>query len=124
MRGELLLVRAVNDVSAGRLDDAQAQLEEALELASAVADESLEMDAQYFLDYADARARAIRRRARRGSSTLARRARDAGYEATGVTAYRNASIMAIRLMDYDGARTASSRAFDTPTRSSSRTAAG
>ena len=35
---------------------------------------------------------------------MARRARDAGYEATGVTAYRNASIMAIRLMDYDGAR--------------------
>ena len=103
VRGEILLVQAINDVWAGRLDVAQAQLEEGLEIARAVADESLEMDAQYFLNYADA----VRSRSGGGLARVidtARRARDAGYEATGVTAYRNASIMAVRLMDYDGAR--------------------
>ncbi len=103
VRGEILVVRALNDVWAGRLDVAQAQLEEGLEIARAVADESLEMDAQYFLNYADA----VRSRSGGGLARvieMARRARDAGYEATGVTAYRNASIMAVRLMDYDGAR--------------------
>ena len=61
------------------------------------------MDAQYFLNYADA----VRSRSGGGLARVietARRARDAGYEATGVTAYRNASVIAIRLMDYDGAR--------------------
>ena len=103
MRVGLLELRAVNDLQAGRLDEAEAQLAEALELATALDDESYAMDAQYFRDYVDG----VRARSRGGltrvvdtGSSCARR----GYESTGVTAYRNASMMAIRLMDYDGAR--------------------
>ena len=35
---------------------------------------------------------------------LARAARDAKFESSGVTAYRNASLLASRLMDYRTAR--------------------
>ena len=53
VRVGLLEVRAMNDLQAGRARRGAAQLAEALELATALGDESTRWTRQYFLDYAD-----------------------------------------------------------------------
>ena len=78
------------------------------------------------LDFVGASIDVVRGRTSEGIERMmdvARGAREARRESTGVTSYRMAAAFAMRVMDYERAEVASAKACATRTRSSSRTAA-
>lgn len=87
------------------LDAAAATAQTYLELARAAGDRQYELDAEFMTTQIEA----IRGQSRDHLGRLhaiAREARDLGFEATGVTAFRVTGTVAVRLMDYPAAEAA------------------
>ena len=96
---QALQLRGTNDIVAGRYTDARARLAESHAVLEAHPGSDLNIDAEFYTCYTDA----LERRAEDAIPRmldLARAARDAKFESSGVTAYRNVSLLASRLMDY------------------------
>jgi DNA-binding CsgD family transcriptional regulator len=103
-RAGVLISLGVDHFFAGRFDEARTTLQAARALAAEVGDRGSGMDAAFFLQSVDVAAGSPDG-SLEGLLRLAREARDAGYESAGVTAYRNAALLAVRVMDYRSAVT-------------------
>jgi DNA-binding CsgD family transcriptional regulator len=101
---DYLLMRSIAELDALRVDEATATLAGAERLAESTADEELCADVAYWQAAADVLAGRVGD-GLTATLRLARHARDAGNESTGVTAYRNAALLATRVMDYAVAAT-------------------
>jgi len=102
-RRDLLDIRALVECDSMRLDAARTTFAEARRLAAATEDTGDAVDADWLRGWLEVLA------GRPGpglalSLDAARRARDADLESTGVTAYRDAAVLAVRLMDYPAAQ--------------------
>jgi DNA-binding CsgD family transcriptional regulator len=100
--GWLVGLRASFELDASMNDAARADAAEAYRLAEATGDRDLELDSELLMARLDILEGNHHRGLSRGLQA-AREARDAGFESTGVTGYRNLAIAAARLMDYDAA---------------------
>ena len=104
-RGFLLGVRAMFELDASMLAEATIDAAECRQLAEAASDRETVLEATLTA----ARIDIVSGRFETGlvdGLRAAREARDAGYEAVGVTGYRNLAALAARLIDYPAARTA------------------
>jgi DNA-binding CsgD family transcriptional regulator len=96
---EYLVMRAIDELDLLRLGDAADTLAEARRLAEASGDPELLADCSYWQAALDV----LQGRTEIGLRTtmlVAREARDRSFESAGVTAYRNAAILAARALDY------------------------
>ncbi|HET9435330.1 MAG TPA: AAA family ATPase [Candidatus Limnocylindrales bacterium] len=102
LRSMGLGLKAACHIDAVELDAAKAIGREAVDAAFASGDRDLVVDAEAWL----AMVTALHEDPAAGLAELlgrAREARDSGFEATGVTAFRNAALVAMRVFDYDTA---------------------
>ncbi len=102
LRAWLLIVRAGDWFYASRLAAARADARAARELGESVGDRESVLESDLLLARIDI-AEGRYERGLRDGMAAAREARDAGYESTGVTGYRNLAIMAARIMDAETA---------------------
>jgi DNA-binding CsgD family transcriptional regulator len=105
LRAFLLSVRANDCLFASRLAPARADALAARDLAEAIGDREMVLQAELTL----ARIEIVDGRYETGlrdGMRAAREARDAGFESVGVTGYRNLAIMAARVMDHRSAQVA------------------
>lgn len=105
VRRMTLTLRARTFVDASRFDEARVDLAFARELALAAGDQETVLE----VDLSEEFLRAVTGEDVTGlpvAFAAARAAREAGYEGTGVTGYRNAAWVASRVLDYDAARRA------------------
>ena len=98
LRAWLLNVRADEELHASHLAEARASAMEARNLAEAAGDRATVIESALLLARIDITAGRYETGLADGMGA-AREARDAGYEAVGVTGYRNIAIMAARVMD-------------------------
>lgn len=105
LRGFLLGVRAMFELDASRLDAAIVDVGECLRLAKAGSDRETVLEATLTAARIDVVAGRSGTALAQGLEA-AREARDAGFEAVGVTGYRNLAMLATRIIDYPSARTA------------------
>ncbi len=105
MRGILLGTRAQFELEASMLDAAAVDVADCRQLAEAASDRETVLEATLTA----ARIDILAGRQESGFADglrAAREARDAGFEAVGVTGYRNLAVLASRVMDYSTAQTA------------------
>lgn len=105
VRGWLIGARASFELDASMLDAARIDAEEACRVTEGIGDREYALDAEITMARLDMYDGNYQRGLARGLRA-ARDARDAGYEAVGVTGYRNLAIAAARLMDYEVAEAA------------------
>lgn len=94
---EVRFLHAMLELDTGRIDASAARFEEARALFREAGEDETDVD------YSGAMAHVLCGHVQSGLATMlevARRARDARNEGSGVTAYRSAAAMAIRVMDY------------------------
>lgn len=94
--GRVLAVRGILERDLGHLDAARPLLDESRRLAPG---RENELDMGFLLGEIDVLAGDVER-GLRTMLEIARTARDTGYESPGVTAYRSAAAVAVRVMDY------------------------
>jgi DNA-binding CsgD family transcriptional regulator/tetratricopeptide (TPR) repeat protein len=102
---DVMVFKTLNAMDAVDLDTAIASAARYRELAADLGDPELSLDADFYVEMIDV----IAGRAEPGIGRLvriAREARDAGFESTGVTSYRVAANLAVRIMDYPAAEAA------------------
>lgn len=105
LRRTTLTLRARTFVEASRYDEARADLARARALAFSVGDQETVLEVALSEEFL----RAVTGEDVTGlpvAFAAARAAREAGYEGTGVTGYRNAAWVASRVLDYDTAKRA------------------
>ena len=105
LRAIILGARAFVELDASMHDAALADANASRELAEAAADRESILDAELTMARIDIVAGRYREGLARGLSA-AREARDRGFEAVGVTGYRNLAIAAARVMEYGAAEDA------------------
>jgi len=99
VRSLMLVAQSVMQLDALRTEDARASALEARAVAGAAGDAGTVIDASYRL----ASVEVVTGRVDEGLAAIAAaalEARDAGYEDVSVTAYRDAALMGLRVMDY------------------------
>ena len=104
-RSQLLSFQALNEFDAANYEESIRVDREYLELATAVGDEELQLDAEFGIRMAELAAGEDGRPLER-MLEIAWKAREAGYESVGVTSFRVAATMAARIMNYAAAEAA------------------
>ncbi len=104
-RAQLFNFQALNEFDAANFDEAERLNQRYLEIAQALGDHEMELDAQFFAGEV-ALVRGEDKAALEGLVEIARQGRAAGYELVGVTSFRVAATMAARVMDYGVAEAA------------------
>jgi ATP/maltotriose-dependent transcriptional regulator MalT len=104
-RADLINAQALNEFDAGNFDESDRLNDRYVEIARALGDHELELDAEFF----GAQIALMRGEDDQTLDRLvaiAQEARDAGYESVGVTSFRVAATMAARVMEYGQATAA------------------
>jgi DNA-binding CsgD family transcriptional regulator len=104
-RSQLLSFQSLNEFDVANFDEAARLNRQYLELAEALGDREIQLDAEFFAGNI-ALARGEDDATLDRLIDIAREARAAGYESVGVTSFRVAATMAARIMDYGAAEAA------------------
>jgi DNA-binding CsgD family transcriptional regulator len=104
-RASLLSFQSINETDAANFDEASRLNQEVIQIAIALGDDEMRLDGE-FSRAAIALARGEDNASLERLLAIARQARVAGYESTGVTSFRVAAGMAARIMDYATAEAA------------------
>lgn len=104
-RAHLIWFQSLNEFDAANFDEASRMGREYLDIAAALGDNEMRLDAEFFQAHI-ALARGDGDASLERLLEIAKQARIAGYESVGVTSFRVAAGMAARLMDYATAEAA------------------